>query len=79
MAIRTIENYRDLLTRNSEAKVGFALAASAVYAARHGYITSDDHGSDEWRETARSLRSKYGESLTRDQVLLEMSETATDN
>lgn len=69
---RTAAHYHRLLDDNPAASVGFALAASAVYAEKFGTCESSDHGTPEWSAIARSLKAKYGESLTPDQVRAEM-------
>lgn len=63
-----------MLSENPSAAVGFTLAADMVFAARHDVINrADDHGTDEWRTIARNLKSRYGESLSVDEVHHEMS------
>jgi hypothetical protein len=67
--MRTKKHYEDMLEKNPNATPGFTLAADMVFAARHGSIKrSDDHGGDEWKNIARNLKSKYGETLTGDEV-----------
>lgn len=72
MPARDAAHYRDLLSRNAGASVGYTLAASAVYAARHGECEAEHHGTEEWGGIARDLRRRYGEDLTVSQVLAEM-------
>jgi hypothetical protein len=72
--MRDRKHYEDLLSRNQDATVGFALAADAIYAARHGVFTPGDRVGSEWREIARDLKNRYGESLTVDEVRKEMEE-----
>ncbi len=79
--VRAKQHYLDLLARNPNATIGFALAAQAVYAARHGSFDgpneSDGTNMDEFRAIARSLKQKYGENLTREQVEAEMQAPET--
>jgi hypothetical protein len=70
--MRDKQHYLDMLDQNPGAQVGFTLAASAIYAARYGSCEAADHGTDEWREIARDLKSRYGENLDTDQVRSEM-------
>jgi len=70
--MRDKQHYLNLLDQNPDAQVGFTLAAAAVYAARYGSCDPADHGTNEWREIARDLKSRYGESLDGDQVRAEM-------
>jgi len=74
--MRNAAHYRNLLERNVNAGIGFTLAASAVYAARHGICETEHHGTDEWRTIARDLKNRYGETLSAEHVLVEMSATA---
>lgn len=70
--MRNARHYRDLLDRNPNAGVGFTLAAAAVYAARFGFCEAEQHGTDEFRDIARDLRTRYGDNLTTDEVRREM-------
>jgi hypothetical protein len=70
--MRDAQHYSGLLDQNPSAQVGFSLAASAVYAARYGSCEAADHGTDEWGQIARDLKSRYGESLSADEVRAEM-------
>ena len=70
--MRNARHYRDLLDRNPNAGVGFSLAAAAVYAARFGFCEAEQHGTDEFRDIARGLRTRYGDNLTTDEVRREM-------
>jgi hypothetical protein len=70
--VRNEQHYRRMLEQNPNAGVGFALAATMVYAARYGSCESADHGTDEWKNIARDLKSKYGENLTADECSAEM-------
>jgi len=70
--MRNEQHYRDMLTRNPSAGVGFTLAAAAVYAARYGFCEAEQHTSQEWKTIARRLKSEYGETLTVDEVTREM-------
>ena len=62
--MRNEQHYRHMLEKNSNASVGFSLAAAMVYAARYGSCEPADHGTDEWAEIARRLKNTYGENLT---------------
>lgn len=73
--MRDAAHYIRLLDQNPSAQVGFSLAAAAVYAARYGACEASDHGTDEWREIARDLKSRYGENLGADQVRTEMEKS----
>jgi len=70
--MRNAQHYTTLLDQNPATSVGFALAASAVYAARHGVCENEHRATDEWAAIARDLRARYGENLTTDQVRAEM-------
>jgi hypothetical protein len=66
-------NYRDLITRNASASIGFTLATKAVYASKYKTICDvEEVGTEEWKQIARDLKAKYGENLTTDEVLQEM-------
>jgi hypothetical protein len=69
---RDAKHFRELLSRNPAASVGFSLAASAVYASRYGTCEAGDHSTDEWKQIARDLKSRYGDNLTIDDVRAEM-------
>lgn len=69
--MRTKQHYIDLLDKNPNTTVGFTLAAQAVYAAKNGSFDSDT-GDNAYRKIARSLKQKYGENLTVEQVKTEM-------
>lgn len=73
--MRTHKHYLDMLSRNPETSIGFTLAAQAVYAAKLGVfdVNAPDHDEIEYREIALSLREKYGESLSVDEVRREMA------
>lgn len=71
-AQRDVGHYRNLLRENRGAGIGFALAASAVYAATYGYCEAADHATAEWRTIARRLRATYGDQLCVADVLAEM-------
>lgn len=70
--MRNATHYRNLLDRNPSAGVGFSLAAAAVYAARFGFCEAEQHATDEFRDIARDLRTRYGENLTTYEVRREM-------
>jgi len=71
--MRDAAHYRNMMDRNPHTSVGFTLAASAVYAARHGVCETEHKGSDEWRAIALDLKARYGESLSAAQVIAEMT------
>ena len=73
--MRTEQHYRRMLEQNQNASVGFTLAAAMVYAARYGVCEAEHHGTDEWREIARRLKSEYGENLTADECSAEMDKS----
>jgi hypothetical protein len=75
--MRNEKHYRNLLRSNPSAAVGFTLAASAVYAARYGACEAEHHGTDEWKQIARQLKSDYGEQLTADEARAEMDSERT--
>lgn len=70
--MRDAAHYRKLLAQNPAASVGFTLAAAAVYASRFGSCEAADHTTDEWKQIARDLKTRYGENLTADEVRSEM-------
>jgi hypothetical protein len=71
--MRTKKHYEDMLDKNPDTSIGFTLAADMVYAAKNGSIKrGDDHGGVEWKNIARLLKSKYGETLSADAVRAEM-------
>ena len=70
--MRDKQHYLNMLAQNPDAGVGFTLAASAVYAARHGLCENEQRRTDEWSDIARDLKSRYGETLTTDEVRAEM-------
>lgn len=70
--MRDAKHYRDLLSRNPNATVGFSLAASAVYAARFGSCEAADRSTPEWKRIARQLRQRYGDELSMAEVVAEM-------
>lgn len=70
--MRNARHYRDLLDRNPNAGVGFTLAAAAVYATRFGFCEAEHHATDEFHTIAVDLRTRYGASLTTDEVRREM-------
>ncbi len=71
--MRNEQHYIRMLDQNPNASIGFTLAAAMVYASRYGICEAEHHSTDEWREIARRLKSKYGENLDVDQVHTEMS------
>ncbi|HQP51911.1 MAG TPA: hypothetical protein PLA06_07020 [Syntrophorhabdaceae bacterium] len=74
---RTKQHYENMLTQNPNTTIGFTLAAQAVYAATFGEFdaNSDDHDEEVYRKIALSLKNKYGDSLTVEQVQYEMINT----
>ncbi len=77
--MRTRKHYEKMLLANPATTIGFTLAADMVYAGRHDVIArAEAHGSDEWRGIARNLKSRYGESLSVDQVRHEIFERGLD-
>lgn len=70
--MRNEQHYRRMLEQNQNASIGFTLAAAMVYAARYGVCESEHHGTDEFKNIARRLKSEYGENLTVDDVSSEM-------
>jgi hypothetical protein len=76
--VRTKKHYEDMLALNPTTAIGFALAADMVYAARHDIINrSEAHSGAEWRNIARTLKQKYGESLTVSEVRQETAPIKT--
>ena len=72
--MRTRKHYEKMLAENTSTTIGFALAADMVYAARHDAINqAEAHGTEEWKTIARNLKSRYGESLSVDEVQAEMT------
>lgn len=70
--MRDKNHYLKLLEQNPDTAVGVSLAAAAVYAARFGSCEAGIYASEKWKQIARRLRSKYGETLTPNQVRAEM-------
>jgi len=70
--MRNEQHYRNMLTQNPNASIGFTLAAAMVYAARYGACDPEQHSTEEWKTIARRLKSEYGETLDPDQVSAEM-------
>jgi len=73
--MRNEQHYRRMLEQNSNASIGFTLAAAMVYAARYGICEAEHHGTDEFKNIARRLKSEYGENLTVDEVSAEMDKS----
>ncbi len=71
--MRTKQHYEKMLLNNQNASIGFTLAADMVYAAVHGSCDVSNHIEQNWRDIARYLKSKYGESLNADDVRREMA------
>jgi hypothetical protein len=71
---RDYAHYRRMFRERPAASVGFALAASAIYAARNGQCEDGDRETDEWRHVARNLKSTEGEDLAAARVLALMAE-----
>lgn len=69
--MRTEQHYRRMLEENPDAAINATLAASMIYAARHGACEPADR-EDEWREIVRRLLNSYGDNLTADEVVAEM-------
>ncbi len=72
MTERNAQHFRAMFVAHPNAKIGFVLAASAVYAQRHGICEADDHDDREWWAIARTLKSRYGDTLTVNEALREM-------
>jgi hypothetical protein len=72
MSERNPQHFRDMFAAHPSAKIGFVLAASAVYAQRHGICEAEHHEDAEWWHIARTLKSRYGDTLTVNEVLREM-------
>jgi hypothetical protein len=70
--MRNEQHYRNMLEQTN-ASIGFALAAAMVYAARYGLCEAEHHSTEEWRTIARRLKSEYGENMDVDQVRAEMA------
>ncbi len=66
------EHCLHLLAENPTANVGTGLAASMVFAAKHGHFTDQDRSTSEYRSIERDLRARYGEFLTPDEVRREL-------
>lgn len=77
--MRDKKHYLRLLAQNPNAGVGFALAAAAVFAARHGTCEPVDHSTDEFRQIARDLKARFGETLTTDEVRAEMEKPTPES
>lgn len=71
--MRTEQHYRQMITQNPSASFGFTIAAAMVYSARYGVCEAEHHATDEWKDIARRLKSKYGEELTGEEVSEEMN------
>lgn len=76
--MRDARHFKNMINKNPSASIGFSLAAAAVYAARFGVCEAEHHGTPEWRQIARDLKSKYGDTLTADEVLSEMGTISND-
>ena len=70
--MKTANHYRRLLAQNPSAQVGFSLAAAAIYASRYGSCEAEDHGTEDFRDISRDLKSRYGESLSIEEARAEM-------
>lgn len=64
------EHYRKLLDRFTAVNLG--IAAAAIYAARYGSYDADDYDYNKLREIQYHLWTGYGNSLTVEQVRVEM-------
>src|SRR5512139_2474 len=72
MTERNAQHFRSMFAAHPSARIGFVLAASAVYAQRHGICEAEHHEDREWWDIAKALKSRYGDTLTTNEVLLEM-------
>jgi len=77
--MRDAAHYRKMFDDNPNAGIGFTLAAAAVYAARYGVCEAEQRGTEEWRAIARELKHRYGENLTIEQVVREMSDDTEED
>ena len=76
--MRTKRHYEKMLAENPNTSIGFTLASDMIYAARHDVINrADAHAADEWRDIARTLKQRYGENLSVNQIRHEMSPLTT--
>ena len=76
--MRTKKHCEKMLSENPTSAIRFTLAADMVYTARHDFINrAEAHGEEEWKNIARNLNSKYGESLTVNEIRHEMSPVKT--
>ena len=71
--MRTKNHYEKMLSENPNTSIGFTLAADMVYAAINDTCDVADHIEQGWRDIARKLKSKYGDSLNVDEVRREMA------
>lgn len=67
---RNEQHYREMLV--SASSVDGRLAASAVYATRHGAWSQEDSNNDEWRDLVRDFQRDHGDSVPIDVVLSAM-------
>lgn len=72
VTILTERHYRDMISDNPRATVGFVLAARAVYAAKHGAFDTKDDDTPRFRRLACEMANKYGQSLTTTEMKFEM-------
>jgi hypothetical protein len=77
MTERNAEHFRGMLAAHPRAKIGFVMAASAVYAQKHGICDAEDHDDPEWWKIARALKTRYGDTLTVDEVFREMESASS--
>jgi len=69
--MRDERHYRRMLDENPHATINVPLAASMVYAARHGICEPADRG-EEWAGLVRQFKATYGENLDAEQIRQEM-------
>ena len=74
MTIMTEKHYRDMISNNPGATIGFVLAARAVYTTRYGCYDTADGSTQRFRDIALQLADRYGEALTTNELKLEMDE-----
>jgi hypothetical protein len=71
--------YRNMLSHESGAEIGIALAASSVYAAKYGACEPEDKTRVEYKIIMRTLREKYkGRNLSVNETITEMDTVKSD-